>query len=156
MAHFFEPLRSLVRKFETLSPELLVFNALNNNPQIQEKILDLVRINQLFLRGIDGDGVDLNSLTESGFGYSQTTIANKRRKGQPTNRVTLFDAGRFYASFRLILTQSNFHIEANAQKGDSNLFDDFGTAIVDLTDESIDRIVEMLIPLMQIELKKAI
>lgn len=154
MAQFFEPLRAIIRKFEKLSPELLVFNAIDRNPEIQKRILDLVRIEQLFKRGISGDGTDLNSLTQSGNGYSVNTKKRKRKKNQPTGHVTLFYTGEFYKSFRFILTRSNFHIEADAQKEDSNLFDDFGTAIVELTDESIDRLVEMLIPLMQKELKR--
>lgn len=148
MSHFFEPLREIIRNFEKLTPEVLVFNALDRNPEIQKRILDLVRIEQLFKKGVDGDGRDLNTMTQSGFGYSASTKARKRRKNQPTNRVTLFDTGEFYKSFRLILNRSEFHIEAQGQKPNGNLFDDFGNAIIDLSNESIDRVVEMLIPLL--------
>jgi hypothetical protein len=153
---FFQPLRDIANNFINLKPELLVFNTIDKNPELQKRILDLVRINQLFLRGIDGDGTDLNTLTQSGFGYSAFTKAVKRRKGQPTGHVTLFDTGDFYKSFRFILSRQGFFIDADAQKDTSNLFDDFGTAIVELTDESIDRVVEMLIPLMQKELKQSL
>lgn len=156
MAHFFGPLRTIIRNLEKLTPEVLVFNALDKNPEIQKRILDLVRIEQLFKRGIDGEGTDLNTLTQSGFGYAASTKERKRRKNLPTNRVTLFDTGQFYKSFRLILNRSEFHIEANGQKPNGNLFEEFGTAIVDLTNEAIDRLVIMLIPLMEKELKRAI
>ena len=156
MAQFFGPLHDIVNNLEKLTPEVLVFNALDRNPEIQRRILDLVRVEQLFKRGISGDGTDLNTLTQSGFGYAASTRERKRRKGQPTNRVTLFDTGAFYKSFRLELNRSSFHIEAQAQKPNGNLFDEFGTEIIDLSDESIDRVVEMLIPLMQSQLKQAI
>lgn len=156
MAQFFEPLRDIIRNLEKLTPEILVFNALDRNPEIQRRILDLVRVEQLFKRGISGDGTDLNTLTQSGFGYAPSTIKDKRRKGLPTGHVTLFNRGAFYKSFRLILTRIDFRIEADGQKATSNLFDDFGFSIVELTDETIDRVAELVTPLMEKEFKNAI
>lgn len=156
MSQFFEPLRKIIRNLEKLTPEVLVFNALDRNPELQERILDLVRIEQLFKKGVDGEGTDLNTLTQSGFGYASITKERKRRKNQPTDRVTLFDTGAFYKSFRLILTRFDFHIDAQAQKPNGNLFEEFGDDIIELSEESIDRVIEMIIPLMQKEFKNAI
>lgn len=63
-------------------------DSINKN---NEFIEDGITQKQLFERGEDGKGKKLR-------GYARTTIAIKRRKGQPTDRTTLKDTGAFYKS----------------------------------------------------------
>ena len=63
----------------------------------KERILDLIREDQLFDKGIDGKEVKLQA-------YKPFTIAVKRGRGEPTDRTTLFDTGSFYKGFDLLFT----------------------------------------------------
>lgn len=65
--------------------------------QSKTKILDLIREDQLFERGIDGTGQPLQP-------YAPFTIAVKRAEGRDPNIVTLFDTGDFYRGFDLLFT----------------------------------------------------
>jgi hypothetical protein len=143
---FFQRLRNVAKVFINLNANNIVFEVIGSSKEIQEEILDLNRINQLFKKGIDSNEGDLNKMTQSGFGYSQFTIEKKRKKGQPTDRVTLFDTGEFYKSFRLTVHSTYMQISADGQKDESNLFDDFGNDIVGLTEESISLIKSKILP----------
>jgi hypothetical protein len=144
---FFEPLRKVANVFIKLDANDIVFKVIGSDKQIQEEILDLNRLNQLFKKGEDSLGTNLNSMTQSGFGYAASTKRDKRRKNLPTGHVTLFDTGDFYKSFRLIVRPTYLDITANPNKEDSNLFDDFGDDIVGLSEESKDLLRLKLIPL---------
>lgn len=65
--------------------------------QSKERILDLIREDQLFERGIDGTGQKLQP-------YTSFTMAVKRQQGRDPNIVTLFDTGDFYRGFDLLFT----------------------------------------------------
>lgn len=145
----FDKIRKLTNALSGLNANSIVFEVIGNDKEFQEEILDLNRLGQLFTKGEDNQGTDLNQLTQSGFGYAESTKAIKRRKGQPTSRVTLFDTGDFYKSFRLIVAPTFIDIQANGQKDDSNLFDDFGDDIVGLSDESIALLQDKMLPRVQ-------
>jgi len=66
----------------------------------KERILDLIREDQLFNKGIDGNGKKL-------IAYKPFTVAVKRLEGQPTDRTTLFNKGKFYDGFDLLYTDQN-------------------------------------------------
>lgn len=61
--------------------------------KFEKQIVDLVRLQQLFERGIDGDG---NKITPE---YMPFTVAVKRIKGDTSDHVTLFDEGNLFKSF---------------------------------------------------------
>lgn len=61
--------------------------------KFEKEIVDLVRLQQLFERGIDGTG---KKITPE---YTPFTVAVKRIKGQDTTKVTLFDEGNLFKSF---------------------------------------------------------
>lgn len=145
--NFFAPLRKIANVFITISSNDIIFQVLGSNENLRKEILDLNRLGQLFKKGEDSKGTDLNTMTQSGFGYSQFTINEKKKKNQPTNRVTLFDTGDFYKSFRLVIRPTYMEIEADAQKDDGNLFDDFGNDIVGLSEDNLDLLRGKLLPL---------
>lgn len=69
----------------------------------KETILDYIREKQLYEKGIDGKGRRLIDFEP----YSSFTIAIKRQKGQPYDRVTLNDTGSFTDKMDLIFTDQN-------------------------------------------------
>jgi len=66
----------------------------------KERILDLIREDQLFDKGIDGKGSKL-------LAYKPFTVAVKRSQGKDPNIVTLNDTGSFYKGFDLLYTDQN-------------------------------------------------
>lgn len=64
--------------------------------------------------------------------YSRFTVAIKRKKGQPSDRTTLKDTGKFYRSFKITVNSGGFTIDADGQKDNINLFDRYGIDILGL------------------------
>ena len=80
-------------------------NAINNSiqesiSQNNQVILELQTQEQMY-QGIDSKGIDIKPA------YANSTIKIKRKKGQPTDRVTLFDTGAFYNSLEIIAGQND-------------------------------------------------
>lgn len=73
----------------------------------QEFIIKTMQ-DQLFESGEDGNGESLGE-------YSATTTAIKRRKGQPTDRITLKDTGFFYSTYSIEPFEGGFVISANGK-----------------------------------------
>ncbi len=63
--------------------------------QNKQAIKELQTQEQLY-QGKNSKGIDIKPA------YAESTIKIKRKKGQPTNRVTLFDKGDFYNSLEII------------------------------------------------------
>lgn len=57
--------------------------------------------------------------------YALRTEQYKRRKGEPINKVTLFDKGAFYDSFKVNLEQSYYIVSANFNKKNNNIYTNF-------------------------------
>lgn len=104
----------------------------------KEKILDYIREKQLFEKGIDGNG---NKLTPE---YKPFTIAIKRQKGQPTDRVTLEDTGSFYKGFDLIYTDQNALGIFSRDEKTPDLIDKYGADIFTFTTKNIEEINEQI------------
>jgi hypothetical protein len=126
-----------------------IFVEVFNDPINQEFVIALNTerggfgvTSQLFDQGIDSNG---NSLGQ----YALSTIAIKQKQGLPTDRITLFDTGAFYDSFRVRVGNGEFTITADPVKEDGNLFDDFGEDIVGLTEESRNELVKFITPEVQ-------
>lgn len=85
---------------------------------------------QLFERGIDGDGIQLE-------GYSRTTIRLKIRKGQPYDRTTLRDTEKFHASIEVTGTPYYLVISSDVEY-DSWLLKKYGKGIFHFTDENFN------------------
>ena len=94
-------------------------------------IMEMVSEDQLYERGIDGDGVEIASYAP----YASLTVEIKQLKGQPTNRVTLRDTGDFHYSFYIRYTSDGFEITAADWKTEG-LIKGYGEAIMELTDDN--------------------
>ena len=123
-----------------------IFSAILGNKELQEYILDLNRNDQLFEKGINALGVRLDTI---GGGYRPKTVKIKQGKGQPVDRVTLKDTGKFYDSFYITIGLHEFYIDADPYKqsydGEAdNLFERWGEDVLGLTDESIEKLGEFI------------
>ena len=152
---FFQPTRDILKKAKHLDKNKLVFEVIGNDKGIQKEILDLNRWAQLYDKGINSDGVSLSSVRPQG-GYTSFTVNIKRQKSQRTDHVTLRDSGEFYKSFRINASNDFFEIDADPQKDETNLFDEWGADILGLTDESKSILSNLLIPLLQEKLKQTL
>lgn len=121
----------------------MLFRVIFSRDQIKEEIIYLNTQEQLFDKGIDSEGVRLD--VARGYGYANVTKQIKAQKGQPTDRITLKDTGEFYQSFRVDVREGVITINADAQKDDTNLFDEWGVDILGLTEESIKRLKPLVI-----------
>jgi hypothetical protein len=102
-------------KIKTLNIEDVARKSIEDT---KEAIADF-NAEQMF-QGLRSDGAEINPQ------YSETTIAIKKEKGQPTDRVTLKDTGAFYAGIRVVVTGDNITIDSTDEKNDK-LFEKYST-----------------------------
>lgn len=133
----FKPLYDLFKRAELLSDDKAWMWSMNDR-FVQREIIRMNTIDQLFDEGIDSKGASLGE-------YSSVTVKLKKAKGQPTNRVTLFDEGDFYRSFRIIVNKDFFTIDADDfSKYDRPLFEVYGNDVVGLTDFNKKRLQSII------------
>ena len=125
-------LHSTLRRGATLSDALAWYDFFT--VQNRKLILDLVRYKQLNELGIDKHGDVI------GYYSYATEIISQGRK-QEGDPYTLDDTGEFYKSMFISVFQDLFEINADAQKGDENLFEKYGSGIVGLTDRNLDLVI---------------
>lgn len=119
--------------------------------EIKDFIVELNTESQLFEKGIDSNGVTLKEIggnESTPSGYSPVTIEIKRRKGGKGGKIsniTLYDEGDYYESHIVTVTTSGFEIDADPIKEDTNLFVEWGEDIVGLTDESLQKLIDLLL-----------
>lgn len=122
-----------LRRFKDLLPEFLEDAIYNQEDRIVRAIQ-----NQLYQRGIDGYGNKIMDYQP----YTPVTIAIKKRKGQPTTRVTLRDKGNFYEGMHIVLYDDGFVVTSSDSKTEK-LREKYGPAIFRLTNENLTRIVKV-------------
>lgn len=81
--------------------------------------------------GLDSEGQDI------GPEYAPLTVAIKKEKGQPTDRVTLRDEGDFYSSVVLNLDRDRFELVATDPKTPA-LVEKYGEEILGITEENLE------------------
>lgn len=99
---------------------------------------DLNINDQLFKRGIDSKGKNLGT-------YAESTKKAKKRKGQPSDRITLKDTGEFYDSFNVIPDDDGVWLVADGVKDSTNLFDRFGEDVLGLTPENFEPLKQIIL-----------
>lgn len=72
--------------------------------------------------------------------YAPRTIKRKIKKGQPTDRVTLKDTGKFYSSLRLESDEIGFRVVSNDEKV-KYLVDRYGQAILRLSNYELKNLL---------------
>jgi len=96
-------------------------------------------------------------LSDIGGGYSPATeLINQdvifTYKGSSRRKITgespfLYDDGIFFESFTIKLNKRDFEISANPVRGDTDLFSEWGSDIIGLTDQSKGMLIDLLTPL---------
>lgn len=102
----------------------------------EDVIVSAIADDQLYRRGINGRGEKIMSYMP----YTAKTIQNKKRKGQPTTRVTLRDTGAFHKSMFVVFDSEGFYVTASDEKTEK-LVKKYGEEIFRLTDKNFTRIV---------------
>lgn len=102
----------------------------------EDVIVSAIADNQLYGRGITGSGQKIMDYAP----YAPRTIRAKKKKGQPTTRVTLRDTGEFHRSMFLVVDSEGFYITSDDSKT-KFLTDKYGDKIFRLTDKNLTRII---------------
>lgn len=102
----------------------------------EDVIVSAIADNQLYRRGITGKGIKIMSYAP----YKPTTIQIKKRKGQPTTRVTLRDTGAFHESMFVVFDSEGFYVTSSDEKTPL-LIEKYGEDIFRLTDKNLTRIL---------------
>jgi hypothetical protein len=126
----------LIQQLEELEEKLDVNKALDFSvdSDIQELIIELNQ-EQLYNLGEDSEGKSLGT-------YAPTTVMIKQAQGVPTDRITLKDTGDFYSSFKVFYSNGEIFIDADGQKDDTNLFDEYGEDILGLNDANMSIFID--------------
>lgn len=80
--------------------------------ELEPVILSMVTDNQLYEKGINSKGISIHTYRP----YKPSTVRQKLRKGQPVDRVTLRDTGKFYNSLFLVSDSQGFYIDSTDPK----------------------------------------
>lgn len=113
-------------------------NNLENEAKIliesdKKRILDYVRIDQLFSLGEDADGDKLRP-------YTPFTRKQKSKEGRNPEVVTLFDEGDFYQGFDLTVIQGDVINIFSRDFKAPDLIEKYGSRIDDLNEENEEKV----------------
>jgi len=135
---------SLANRVKSLKV-LGLIKVLADDKSFTDLIIDLNTKKQLFDKGIDSKG---RSLSDIGGNYSPFTLQLHPEK--IADKITLYDTGDFYASFKVFFDNGMLTISADTIKDTSDLIVDWGENILGLTGESLsilrEKAKEILIP----------
>lgn len=138
----FGRLSDLVENGKGLKFNEALFFVFSKN-DIKEFVIELNTDGQLWL-GVDGKGRQLSSI---GGNYADRTVELKKIDGLPFDKVTLFQTGEFYDSFKVKTLKKGIVIEADTIKDGDDLQDSWGNEIIGLNDESITSLTEEIAPI---------
>ena len=115
--------------------------------EAEDTIIDM-NISQLYDSGERRDGTKITPA------YAPETVAIKKKKGQPTNRVTLRDTFDWQASFWVQFYPDGCEINASDWKAE-RLTQKYGDEILGLQDEMVKYLCETFyLPRLRTELRK--
>lgn len=117
-----------LRKFKDIINEELKYIILEN----EDVIVSMIADSQLYEFGETGRGVRIMDYRP----YAPKTIKKKIRKGQPYDRVTLRDKGKFHKSFYVTAGDKGFSVLARDIKA-RYLIPRYGEAILRLSDANL-------------------
>ena len=134
--------------------EKKIFKEIFSDRELQEDIANLNK-DQMYEQGI------LDIPTGSVFQYAPFTLEYKQKQAGKLGRdtrsdhITLKDTGEFYDSIKVRAEQETIIISGDMKKPDNDLEKQFPNAL-GLTDESIRTIQGLVLPVLQVEVRKAI
>ena len=129
-----------------------------NSSQVQTWIIDTIQA-RLYYKGEDSAGDILRTdlaragRTTRGF-YANTTERIKGKKNQRQSNVTLTDSGDFYNSFDVEVGKDFYIVDANFNKSDGHIFNnftseysskkDFENLIASLNEDELDTFIDSI------------
>lgn len=140
----FGALKRVANNAISLNREKILVTIWSNN-NVQQFIVDLNRIDQLFKKGIDSvdDLIGVYSFDQGVVRFKGNS--KNKKKGSP---IALFDTGDFYRSFEVRVRGDDFIISADDEKeGGDLLTEKFGKDIIGLTDDSIEELAQKILPI---------
>lgn len=120
-----------------ITPDLINYVMAEVIEQHDELIADLNR--QQLEQGIRSDGSPIEP------DYTRATVAIKQSKGQPTDKVRLYDTGSFYGSLFVNLFDNAFVLDATDSKA-PELTAKYGDKILGLTPANRALLVQIIKP----------
>ena len=143
MAQFFGAIQELRDKIAAIDQNVLI-NTILKRPEYQKFIIERVTDVQLSEQNVDSLGVKL-SANRSGYADLTLVLAaqglegyTRAKKGR--DRVDLYASGDYHKSHKVnivSLTADYFELLADAQKGDTDLIEEWGP-VLGLTPESME------------------
>lgn len=132
-----DKLNNLIDKLKSFEKELfeVIEKAIKDN---EDFIIALNYEDQLYDKGIDRDGKKLTPP------YAESTVKRKKRKNQPTGRVTLRDENVFHQSFYIYYGTDNFQI-MTTDPIEPILTYRYGEELLGLTDENLQYVTEKFV-----------
>jgi hypothetical protein len=97
-------------------PEIIDKGIQNAVEKYKNELIDYQVNRQWFDAGEKADGSKITPLNKPYKVYSQFTVRLKKPKGQPTDRVTWKDTGRFHSSVRILVLEDRFIIEVDQSR----------------------------------------
>jgi hypothetical protein len=127
-------IKNFISKMDNLHEKAsdIILESISQNPKIVED-LNRAQLNE----GIMPSGEKINP------SYTRKTIAIKRIKAQPINRVTLRDSGKFYGSIKAKVTNSDLSISSTDAKYDKKIKPKYGE-VLGLTTENTATLISLV------------
>ena len=111
-----------------------MLNEIYSQKPVQDYIIQLNTGEQLYNQGVASNNKEIGQ-------YAESTKVSKRRKGLISDHITLKDTGDFYNTFQVFIEGDEFELQADPIKGTVNLYQKYGTDIVGLTDQSLNKFI---------------
>lgn len=155
----FQRLKQVAENAKNLSEKVL-FRIIFNETEVQDLVLYLNRIEQLFKEGFDANGQIIGTYSPTteelskgqSFAFGGDSGSRTKRAGEP---IFLLDEGDFYRSFKVKVLDDGFTIQADTLKDDGTDLMTYGK-ILGLTNESRNEIIKKILPMVIQETRKAI
>lgn len=152
----FEPIKQIAKNVKKINASKLFNEFVLKDSLLVEQILDLIREEQLYNKGIDGAGKLLGTYTLFTLNY-KNNLASQLGNDTRSDHITLKNTGKVYNSMRIIPQKDYFLTVANVLKENGiSLTEQYGDDILDFTDESKSEIGKIILQVFSEEIPKAI
>ena len=125
-------LHEMLRRARRISDAVFWYKTFMSG-KTRDEILDWIRIEQLKKKGVNADDETIGL-------YSYATELISRGAKQEGTPYTLEDTGEFYRSMYMVILKDAIVFEANPIKGNDNLFEKYGSNIVNLNNANKEKL----------------
>jgi hypothetical protein len=137
----FKPLKKLCDNVKNLTSDKILIQ-IYVDKKVQNFIVDLNRIDQLFETGTDANGNFLGYYSEA----TELVFGGSERNKTTADHITLKDIGLFYKSFFVRIYKDGFTIVANSIKDETDLTEVYGKNIIGLSEKSKHELYQEIKP----------